>query len=119
MKSPEAQQRMKSKVLRAAATAAASLETRKWPAPKERASASLAAEVEMAHVSQPMARAYCRPMWPRPPMPTTPTRMPALAWRASGAKVVMPAQSSGPTCGSGRPAGILKANLALTVMLVA
>lgn len=53
--------------------AAASVDTRKWVAPNLRASASLDEDVEMAHVSQPMAAAYWRPMWPRPPMPITPT----------------------------------------------
>jgi hypothetical protein len=75
-KSPLAQQRMKSNELRAALTASGSVETRKWPAPKRRASASLLALVEMAHVSHPIAAAYCSAMCPRPPMPTTPTRSP-------------------------------------------
>ena len=58
-------------------------------------------------------------MWPKPPIPTTPTFWPAFAWRASGAKVVMHAHRRGPAKCRGMPSGMGKAKVSGTVTEVA
>lgn len=54
-------------------TASSSVDTRKWSAPMAMVSARLFSLRESTVTSQPKALAYLTAMWPRPPMPTTPT----------------------------------------------
>ena len=55
------------------------VDTRKLSAPISLAAASLLGEVEMAVTVLPIALAILTPIWPRPPIPTTPTLFPPLS----------------------------------------
>ena len=80
-----------------------SVETTKLSAPISLAAASLLGEVEMAVTVLPMALASWTPIWPRPPMPTTPTLLPPLSapLLTSGVNTVIPAQKTGPAASRG------------------
>ena len=81
---------------------AASVDTTTVSAPRLRAKAALAGERVMAVTVQPSALASATPNCPRPPTPTTPTRVPGPApWRRSGSKSVTPAHMTGPASSSG------------------
>ncbi|MNN68459.1 hypothetical protein D3C81_1841710 [compost metagenome] len=93
--------RIRSKLLRCAAISSALRDTTTSSAPSALAASRLDSEVVKATTWAPSAWASLMPMWPRPPMPTTPTFLPGPApqWR-SGDQVVMPAHSSGATAAS-------------------
>ena len=77
-----------------------------WCAPNARAASSFEALVVNAVTSQPQARQNFSAMWPRPPIPTTPTRaVGEMPSSRSGANTVMPPHSSGPHSAASRPSG--------------
>ena len=108
---------IRSSELRSGFMAARSVEMATSWAPSRRASSALAAEVVRTTTWAPMARAIFTAMCPRPPMPTTATRLPgpAFQWR-SGEYVVMPAQSSGAVAAGSRPRGMRSTNRSSTTM---
>ncbi|WP_410645831.1 hypothetical protein [Amycolatopsis sp. lyj-346] len=70
------------------------------------ASAALAADRLTTVVSAPRATAGLTARWPRPPSPTTATRVPGPVPSArSGSQTVMPAHSSGAADAGSSPAG--------------
>eukprot|EP01139_Manchomonas_bermudensis_P005045 Amastigsp_a174578_1363.p2 type:complete len:167 gc:universal Amastigsp_a174578_1363:187-687(+) len=94
--------RMKSKdLLGTAAISSALVDTTTSLAPRRSPSARFDADDVNSTTSAPIATASLTAMWPRPPRPTMPTRMPGptFQWR-SGEYIVMPAQSSGATAAS-------------------
>jgi hypothetical protein len=93
---------MRSTVPAAACICAASPETSTRSAPHRVASAALPAERVTAVTVQPSALAILSPIVPRPPRPTTATRVPGPApYRRMGSYSVTPEHMTGPAASSG------------------
>ena len=98
---------MRSNVIARSFIASRSLSSRKSCAPRRFASASLLGECEMRVTSAPIATACFTPMWPSPPRPMIPTRLPGPASHSRrGEYVVIPAHRSGAATSSASESGM-------------
>ncbi len=98
--------RMKSKLPATASSCPGSRELTIRCAPISRASSAFASVEVKAVTSHPHLERNCTAMWPRPPIPMTPTRSVGRTSNCTiGLKTVMPPQKSGPALAMSTPSG--------------